>query len=464
MPELISGMRYQNGRIDVRATDEFHRLYLRADFFAEYDPCPVAIPLGIALIPFVANVAPALWLSGELWSVPELDAEFVGALDDLKEVFAGWYPSLSWSGGIIAQRPSAGRAVREPTGDHDAAPTRLAVLFSGGVDSMYASLTYRSERQRLVTVWGNGLAMTNSRGFSALRRRVEGYADFWGHEPFFVRSNLREFLNVGALESRWPEMADWWERVQHGLGLIGMTAPVVPRGVEGRVVIASTRTPGWPHAHGSSPFGDQLIRWDDVVVEHQGFEVGRLEKLSAVVSVLDEAGSDAILHVCFSDRYGVATNCGRCEKCLRTAAGALIAGGLHRLGFPSRAKMVRRIRRRFARWGVPVIPAHLFFWREISAGASALTRSSPARLAEDPALREFVDWLMAFDFDRYWRRWRWLQAARGRLVRLARRSRRIESGLHRARSMWLRATSGRGRMDEGASAPAPGGCEESGDA
>jgi hypothetical protein len=415
---LISRLDIAAGTITVRPEDTFRRSFLRDDFVVTYPPGD-AVPVmteGLALIPFLANVAPIIWLAGLNVTVPTLDHSFAEALDDVRDVFASMYPDLDWGGSIKADRLVA-------TEERDPA---VGVLFSGGVDSVYSSLSI-SDAQLLVTVRGSDIALDNDPGWDAVRRQAAGFGKARGHRNAFVLSNFRRFLDVPALERRWPILDDWWAGAQHGLGLLGLLAPLVPTG---RVVIAATHTPDYHgKPSGSNPTLDTSVRWGGTTVEHYGFQTTRQDKVRAIVAA---KGPPSRLRVCFSNAYGDGHNCEVCEKCLRTFAALIVAGadptdhGFTR----SMASGTRIIRRRFATYRVAFGPNHTWHWTMIQEAAEKMA-SELSSSDTDAGRRALLDWLVAFDFARYERRWQFFLRARKRILRAVRRVSPVETAVRR---------------------------------
>jgi hypothetical protein len=402
---LVSSVKITDDTIRVVAAPTFTNDYLKDDFWASYD---VDIDLSdsneaLALVPFVANVAPIVWLAGLDVSVPALDEAFADALDEVREVLAGMYPNLSWTGSITVDH-------RETT----AGVPQVAALFSGGVDAVYSSLSV-PEPQLLATVQGSDIALDNDEGWREVRRQARSYAEGRGHRNAFIRSNFKQFLDVPKLERRWPEVGGWWNGVQHGMGFLGLVAPLVPAG---RVVIAATHTESFTdRAWGSNPRLDSSVRWGATTVDHHGYETSRQDKTAAIV----EAGEPyPYLRVCFSNHYGKGVNCERCEKCLRTYA-ALVACGAdpRHYGFTMSIEQgTRLIMRRFSSYRVVFSVTKTWHWGQIQ---QVVTDDDKDAEKVGQARAEFFRWLDDFDFARYERRWKLLLRLRTQLIHTVKR-------------------------------------------
>lgn len=404
---IITSVDVSQDRITVEAAADFTRDYLRGPFWVEYDSGAGLkdLPEGLAVVPFVASVAPVVWLSGMTAHVPALDRCFVEALEDIRAEFVRMYPELEWTGSIVP-----GEVTTTVDGSVGASS---AMLFSGGVDSVYSALALGADH-RLVTVQGADIALDNASGWKAVCDQTAAFADSRGHGTAFIRSNLRSFLDAPALERRWPQVGEWWHGVQHGVGLLSLLAPLVPAGV---VVISASRSEesaGRPI--GSSPELDTSLRWGGTKVVHHGFEASRQDKVEAIVA----AGSpEPHLRVCFSDHYALGTNCERCEKCLRTFAGVVVAGGdPTKYGFTRTCTSGSEfIQRRFRSYRLPFAEHTASHWRDIRDHATAERAEVFEPTGEDQARASFVQWLRNLDIDAYARRWRVLYRARSRAIR-----------------------------------------------
>jgi hypothetical protein len=388
--ELIEQMHIEAGTLWVRPCSDFGTDYLLDDFWAVYpDDLPLAkLGESVALIPFVLNVAPVVWLSGKRYRVPTLDSRLAAGLDSARDAFRRMYPELEWEGELVPDR------VDEPARAARGRPALAdAVLFSGGVDSTFSSIT-AGTRQLLVTVRGADIGLENAPGWGRVRRTAQAFADSVGHSWAGVESNLRRFLRTDALESCSPRLTKWWAQAQHGLALAGLAAPLAASHGCSRVLLPASHTQGFHAPWGSSPELDPCAAWDDVEVVHHGFDHSRQDKLRRLVA--DSGKSRPIpLRVCFWRPRGDGGNCCECEKCLRTATGLLIEGAAPaRFGFAiSEREVERRVRAGFGDRVFPWSPSTHSMWQDIQ------DRTREQQAPQAPP--EYLAWLSEFDFDTY---------------------------------------------------------------
>jgi len=116
--------------------------------------------------------------------------------------------------------------------------------------------------------------------------------------------------------------------VQHGMGLLGLAAPITIQRRANRVLIAATHTNKFTIPWGSAPDVDNHVAWAAVTCHHDGYELNRQQKLRDVIKpIIVRTGRHPLLMVCNSyarerGRY----NCSRCAKCAQAIVGMLIAG------------------------------------------------------------------------------------------------------------------------------------------
>lgn len=178
--------------------------------------------------------------------------------------------------------------------------------FSGGVDSTYSLLHHLNgsaekpiEPGGAVFVHGADIPLDDENGFEAARERSEKILDGTGIEIIPIRTNSRE------LACNWED--------SHGLEISACLLLFQKNFSTG--VMA-----GWGSAEevvypwGSTPISDPLASTEAMTIVHDGLERNRIEKvrwLSRFPIALKN------IRVCWEgeDR---SSNCGRCEKCVRT--------------------------------------------------------------------------------------------------------------------------------------------------
>lgn len=409
--KLISEVEVNNGKITVVANPEFGDKYLHEDFTVSYiqkNDKPIDIDERYALVPFITNVAPIIWLSGVSVQVKEIDATFAKSLSRMKQVYKEMYPMYEWSGSITVEKTFRNNVTQNQD--------KAAVLFSGGVDSVYSSLYSGFENQALVTVRGADVPRDNNEAWNNVKTQAVEYANLFGLENIFIDSNLMKFINTAKLDRLWSKTSPWWTAVQHGPGFLSLLAPISAKFSD--VFIASSHTEAFKKAWGSTLKLDEACKWGNVNTHHHGYDASRQVKVNRIVEKTQKNSNKPYLRVCYANPYGEGNNCVRCEKCLRTYAGLLVAGanpkeyGMN--ATPTTA--LKRIKRRFKQFTIPMGENEEFMWTDIQNGA----KKAGVNTAVDKSGAEaFHSWITEFDFPAYHRRAKLPYKIRKTLVKLA---------------------------------------------
>ncbi|MCE9630697.1 MAG: polysaccharide pyruvyl transferase family protein [Planctomycetia bacterium] len=183
-----------------------------------------------------------------------------------------------------------------------AAAPGTALCFSGGVDAFHTLLAGGRPVDTLVYVAGYDVSLRDTARLTAVERLLREVAASSNATSVVVRSNLRRHPLVRA--------TPW--RLEFGAALAAVGHVLTPH--VGRLLISSDGL-GFEHPGvGSRVSTDPLLGSAALTVEHVAAQVTRLEKLRAIGG---EPLVQRHLRVCWQNVAGK-TNCGRCEKCVRT--------------------------------------------------------------------------------------------------------------------------------------------------
>jgi len=295
-------------------------------FFAEYDRDISEVPESILTIPILANILPISWLYDSDIIVDSLDENFCNCLKNIKQVFARMYPYLKWRGSI-----SANYSVNNEIQNNNSSSNnnKSAVLFSGGIDSLFSFINHRNENLNLISVWGADIHLFNKELFKKLIYEIKNFAEFNKVESLVIKTNFVEFINQHLLYSYYYEElpsrpSSWYNSIQHGIGLLGLCAPLTKTENFKSLYIASTYSNGLKLPYGSDPELDNSLKWSNVNIIHDGYEFSRQDKINAIADYLKTENYKIKIHVCYS--YLKELNCSKCEKCSRTIIGLMAAG------------------------------------------------------------------------------------------------------------------------------------------
>jgi hypothetical protein len=317
---LVEQLDIHGSRMKVRAARQLSR-YLLEDFEVEYPPEVdlAAMPPGVALLPFVWNVAPIVWATDQHFVVDELDHRVATSMEAVREEFKAMYPSLAWSGSIAAKR-----LVEVPS--RPAGRFSAASFYTGGVDSTWTALRHAAPDLLLIRVWGSDVRLENEDEWRAVAAHAQGFADTFGGGFAHVRSNFRS-ISYRRLDRLTPAITLWWIDVQMSLALAGLAAPLLHHHGIPLLRIASSYTAAYSAPSVLLPRVDDKVSLATARFGHDSWEYSRQAKIKAIVEFHRERKNvQWPLMVCWLSRPG-RENCGRdCEKCIRTVIGLSMAG------------------------------------------------------------------------------------------------------------------------------------------
>lgn len=254
-----------------------------------------------------ACLFPAMSLGDEVHLPPGVSRRLLDSSTFIQNVLLNWdharhlkAPTFRRAA-IHAQHPEAGAATRS---------TATACFFTGGVDSFHSALTHRDDIDALVYVYGFDVRLDDHTLRAQVSQHLHDAADLLELPLIEVVTDLRSFAD---------ECGVGWEDY-HGAALATVAHLFGP--TFGRWLIPATTTYTRLYALGSHPLLDP--RWSSECVEivHDGADATRVEKLRKISK---HEAPRRHLRVCWENRNGD-YNCGRCEKCLRTAVAARAAG------------------------------------------------------------------------------------------------------------------------------------------
>ncbi|WP_226479767.1 hypothetical protein [Natrinema amylolyticum] len=383
---IIDRLTADDGTLEcsIRSTADLERFFTDESFRTDYDVPIEDVPDGVLTIPILAQVCPVAWANGADVYVDEVDATFARALEDVKASLCEMHDFLE-GGTLYARR----------TIDPEPEPgDESGLLFTGGVDSTCSYVRHREESPTLISIRGWTITpnAADDGKWDALRTRVSRFADDHDCETAFVESNMLSFLDHPMLLAHYKRHVDggWYSSVGHGLGLLGLCAPMAyARGMTD-LYVAATHWDGIDLEWGSRPDIDDHVRWTGTQCHHDGDELTRQERVDRIADYVRSEEPTLQLQTCNDRMDG---NCGECEKCYRTAVGLRLSGlepADH--GYPFADSDYRRLRRSLERgdWVLGQDERHM--WADIRERARETEPATPAE-------RTFFEWLEGVDLD-----------------------------------------------------------------
>lgn len=290
--------------------------YFQQKFFrVEYDSDIQSVSTSILQIPVFSNLITVAWAVGADVHVRELDRSYLESLNKIKLVLKKWYPRLPFSTHIYVEKTVSNKFSNQKYG----------LLFSGGVDST-TSYIRQKKKPNLMMVWGADIPLAEKGFWRKVKNRYKDFAKQENVEIDFIKTNLHEFIDEGPLNVDFGRYltGSWWGSIHHGIGILGLCAPVTVIKHIGTLLIASS-TNIYPKVYpwGSHWVTDNKLSWADAKIVHDGYKLNRQEKIRRTLkNHIKNTGRYPLLRVCYSQFRDF--NCSKCEKCCRTITGLIL--------------------------------------------------------------------------------------------------------------------------------------------
>jgi len=187
--------------------------------------------------------------------------------------------------------------------DPPRAKAQSIAAFSGGADAIFTALRHAGDQFALnsvMLVHGFDVPTGRADQFSKLVDRVRPFLDRLNLRPRIVRTNLAELRLQDWLDSFLAQLSCCLHSYSHEFryGLTGGGEPydalVLP----------------W----GQNPCTDYLLSGEGFAIVHDGAAFSRTEKIALIAK---DPVATRTIKVCW-DAPDLSTNCGNCEKCVRT--------------------------------------------------------------------------------------------------------------------------------------------------
>ena len=310
---IIQQIEKTENRIVVRFStdDEWAGFIKEASVENIYDENIEQVPDSIAAIPALCNLLPIAWTFDLKIHCPEMDDEFMKAVPEIRAGYQKMYPDMKFGGELTADR-----TVRNT---YDA--SRCAVLFSGGVDATVTAFRHMDEKPDIVTVLGADIKLTDKEGIKNVNEFNSRFSDEHHLQYERIYSAFRTFIHEWRMtqtEALTSRNLDWYHDFQHGIGLIGLVAPLsYVRGYKTVYIASSYHESQWgQYKCASDPVIDNRLKYGATCTFHDGYELTRQEKVRYICDYADQKNVKPFLRVCWESGGG--KNCCHCEKCRRT--------------------------------------------------------------------------------------------------------------------------------------------------
>ncbi len=282
-------------------------------FYSKYEIDVSQIPKSIAVIPFISNTITIAWFAGFKIEVDELDEDFFNSLVKIKKIFSKWYPHLKQQNSLVVNKLIKNRQERKGT----------AMLFSGGVDAFATYIRHIESSPDLITIHGPDIEISDLKQWNDLKLFMANEPVLSNNKKNYVESNVRDFYTYKV--QLLIDDLGWWGKIQHGISLLGLTAPLSWVNHYDIILIASSYTKNIDISWGSTPETDEALTWGGIRIVHDGYDLLRQDKVDLIADFCREKLKKLKLRVCYSELRDE-FNCSKCEKCFRTILGLILAG------------------------------------------------------------------------------------------------------------------------------------------
>ena len=361
-------------------------------FYAKYDTSIGDVDPSILAIPVLSSILVVSWATGARIVVDRLDRKFLASIKDIQETLREkkWYPNFSFNGSVIVKN--------EESLDFGE-PDRVGLLYGGEVDAIASYMKNRDLNPNLIMIRGlPDDPLYQSEPWSTLKDKSISFAKELGTSISFIETNMYDMIH---------EPGVWWANVYHSLACLGVCAPLSVKKRFEKLIIASSYSKEYDPKWGSHPTIDEKIKWGNMKVLHDSFDLSRQQKVKRYIApYLKE--STLPLKVCWTgrvmDRENVKTlfskgvmNCGECDKCRRTIVGLLLEGAdPARSGFDMDSFSLPGLREEFVSKRLKLDHESNSFWFDIQRNISSRSKVP----AEKNESKEFFEWLERYDISR----------------------------------------------------------------
>jgi hypothetical protein len=285
-------------------------------FIAKYSKDIDSVPSSVAIIPFLCNILPVVWIFDGEVVLEDIDKDFYESVEVFKQGYISMYPELSFRGTITPAKVSD---------NHQEGSTKTAAFFSGGVDAYNTLISHMDEKPILVTLWGADISFDDQVGWNLVNHYIGGIASNNKLDYVSIKTSFRRFLDEAELSKYVIDKTgnNWWYGYQHGIGVIGHAAPFAYQYKVKTIYIASSFTQEDRSTCASDPSIDNYVKFCGSQVIHDGFEYSRQDKVNRISDYVKRTGTPIQLRVCWESEGG--SNCCHCEKCHLTIL-CLLAG------------------------------------------------------------------------------------------------------------------------------------------
>lgn len=289
------------------------------NLFLEYNVNIESVPDHIAIIPLITNLLPIAFVFDLTITVESLDKRFYESVSKIRNGYQKMYNNWKMGGTIKVKN------LIETNNDTNGA----LLLFSGGVDAFNTFYNHIDENPFLLTLWGADVSLNDTNGWKNVINHTKKTSETFGLDYGYCKTNFKSFINDKFLSKFITEKItkhhgdSWYHEFQHGIGIIGHSAPLAYLYNKKYIYIASSYTGQYKGKYtcASDPTIDNMLCFGNCSTIHDGYEYTRQQKIANICSSTEKYNNSISLRVCWESTGG--KNCSACEKCSRTILGII---------------------------------------------------------------------------------------------------------------------------------------------
>ncbi len=381
-------------------SDKIRRCFNGDSLFVTFDQNIEKINKSILSIPALSAVIPVAWAAGADVYLESTDACFLRSLKNVESTFRKWFPRFSFSTEIHVDH----------TVSDASSGKRVALLFTGGLDSLTSYLRHKEQKPALISIWGGDIPLAERRYWNLVKGKLQNFANQEGLNIHFVKTNAKELINEELMARSFLDKSgeSWYGDVTHGLFLVSAAAPLLTPEF-GTLLVASSDCKNIWEPNGSFLFHHADVSVGNTRVVYDNYELTRLEKVQRILNGNSRYFSNLI--VCSSSARFFATprapqalNCCVCEKCLRTITELALANidpAKSNFSLKKPEDTFKLIKTRLS-YGVLTSDRSLLRgeWKDMQNNIVDTLDNGKETRNRIQGAREFFEWFRTFDLDR----------------------------------------------------------------
>lgn len=281
------------------------------------------LPTSIVDIPFITNLIPVIWFSGQHYTIKEMDEDLYYSLIKVKEFFKRFFYNTAWNGELKPKRLIKNRLSQTTN--------QTATCFSGGLDSTTTVFRHFDKHPTLIS-------------FNDIHQHAVQFTQSHHLNHVTIYMNYENFLDLTSLDKASPDITKWFWDTTMGLAWVGAAAPFLyAKGISTLYIPSGFTWQSFMFPDGQTlqqpacPLIDENLSPAGLHVHHDSFTMTRTDKIKFISTFCTERIiPKPQLVVCnHHSRKNISySHCNRCFKCFVTMLDILAIGdNLQEYGF-----------------------------------------------------------------------------------------------------------------------------------